>query len=73
MLKCNYNKESEETKMKNYEVVTTQQSNGKARVIHEYFEDFDLARVYADDICLNDNRTVSCSIYKGSFLVMDVL
>lgn len=58
---------------KMYEVITTQQANGKARVIHEYFDEFDVARTYADDICLNDNRTVQCSIYKNNFLVMDVL
>lgn len=60
-------------KMKKYEVITTQQSKDKARVIHEYFDDYEVARQYADDICLNDNRTVSCSIYKNGFLVMDVL
>lgn len=55
-----------------YEVITTQQSNGKARVIHEYFNDYEVARQYADDIC-DDNRTIRCSIYKGEILVMDVL
>lgn len=59
--------------MQEYEVITTQQNKGKARVIHEYFNDYDLARQYAHDICVNDNRTVSCSIYKGIVLVMDVL
>lgn len=59
--------------MKQYEVITTQQSNGKARVIHEYFNDYDVARQYAHDICVKDNRTVRCSIYKGIVLVMDVL
>ena len=59
--------------MKDYEVVTTQQSEGKARVIHEYFDDYDVARQYADDISINDNRTVRCSIYKRNILVMDVL
>ena len=59
--------------MKNYEVVVTQQSGNKARVIHEHFDDYDVARQYADDMVLEDNRTVACSIYKGAFLVMDVL
>ena len=61
--------------MKQYEVIITQEANGKARVIHEEFDDYDVARHYADDICLNDNRTVKCSIYKGEnrFLVIDVL
>ena len=58
--------------MKKYEVITTQVNRNKARVIHEYFEDYEVARAYADDICW-DNRTVSCSIYKNGFLVMDVL
>lgn len=56
-----------------YEVITTQVSGNKARVIHEEFDDYDVAREYADDICLNDNRTVNCSIYKNGFLIMDVL
>lgn len=55
-----------------YEVITTQQSKGKARVIHENFDDYDVARQYADDICY-DSRTVSCSLYKGNILIMDVL
>ena len=59
--------------MKNYEVITTQQSKGKARVIRECFDDYDVARQYAHDMCLNDSRTVSCSIYRGNILVMDVL
>lgn len=59
--------------MKKYEVITTQVSNNKARVIHEEFNDYDTARQYADDICLNDNRTVSCMIYENNILVMDVL
>lgn len=59
--------------MKKYEVITTQQDSGKARVIHELFDDYDVARQYAEDICLNDNRTVKCSIYQGNILVIDVL
>lgn len=59
--------------MKEFEVITTQQAKDKARVIHEYFDDYDTARVYADDICINDYRTVKCSIYKNGFLVIDVL
>lgn len=56
-----------------FEVITTQQNKDKARVIHEYFNDYEVARQYAHDICLNDNRTVKCSIYKKGFLIMDVL
>ena len=58
-----------------YEIVTVQETNGKARVIHKEFNDYEAARQYAEDICLNDNRTVRCSIYKGEnrCLVMDVL
>lgn len=56
-----------------YEVITTQVDGNKARVIHEEFNDYDVARQYADDICLNDNRTVSCSLYKNNLLVMDIL
>ena len=59
--------------MKNYEVITVQQSGSKARVIHEYFNDYEAARAYAHDICVNDFRTVQCSIYKNNCLVMDVL
>ena len=59
--------------MKTYEVEVVQQSNERGRVIHEFFNDYELARNYADDIVLNDNRTVRCSIYKNGFLVMDVL
>lgn len=61
--------------MKMYEVVATQLDGNKGRVVHEEFDDYDVARQYADDICLNDNRTVSCSIYKGEnrVLVIDVL
>lgn len=58
-----------------YEVITTQVSGDKGRVIHKEFNDFEIARQYAHDICVDDNRTVSCSIYKGEnrCLVMDVL
>lgn len=59
--------------MKRYEVITTQEANGKARVIHEEFDDYEVARQYAHDICVNDNRTVACSIYDGNILVIDVL
>jgi hypothetical protein len=59
--------------MKKYEVITTQISENKGRVIHEYFDDYDVARQYAHDISVYDNRTVSCSIYKNNILVMDVL
>jgi len=59
--------------MTKYEVITAQVSNNKTRVIHEEFNDCDVARQYADDICSNDNRTVSCSLYKGNLLIMDVL
>lgn len=59
--------------MKNYEVIATQVSNNKARVIHEEFDDYDVARQYAHDIVIDDHRTVSCAIYKGIALVMDVL
>ena len=60
--------------MKQYEVITMQEENGHARVIHKEFDDYGAARQYADDIC-DDNRTVKCSIYKGEYrcLVMDVL
>lgn len=60
--------------MKAYEVVTVQEANGKARVIHKEFDDYDVARAYADEMAY-DNRTASCSIYKGEnrFLVMDVM
>ena len=58
--------------MKQYEVETIQVSQNKSRVMHEYFEDWEVARQYADDIC-DDHRTVRCSIYKNGFLVMDVL
>ena len=58
--------------MKQYEVITTQEANGKARVIHKEFDDYEVARQYADDICW-DYRTVRCSIYKNGFLVIDVL
>ena len=60
--------------MKQYEVITIQESDGKARVIHKEFDEYDVARTYADDIC-DDTRTISCSIYKGEnrCLVMDVL
>lgn len=58
--------------MKKYEVITTQVSNNKARVIHEEFYDIDLVWEYVDYIC-DDNRTVSCSIYKNGCLMMDVL
>jgi hypothetical protein len=61
------------TEMKQYEVITTQQDKGKARVIHECFSDYEVARRYAEDICLNDNRTVKCSIYQNDILVIDVL
>lgn len=56
-----------------YEVVTTQMSNGKGRVIHEEFSDYDVARQYAHDMVVDDPRTVGCSIYKNDCLVMDVL
>lgn len=56
-----------------YEVITTQQGKGKARVIHEHFDDYDVARQYAHDICVDDYRTVKCSIYKNSCLIIDVL
>lgn len=59
--------------MKTYEVITTQESNGKARVIHKEFDDCAVARTYADDMVLNDNRTVRCSIYKNGCLMMDVI
>ncbi len=59
--------------MKTYEVITTQESNGKARVIHRKFDDCAVARTYADDMVLNDNRTVRCSIYKNGCLMMDVI
>lgn len=61
--------------MKKYEVVLVQESGGKARVVHKEFDCWEVARSYADEICLSDNRVVSCSIYKGEnrCLVMDVL
>ena len=59
--------------MGKYEVVTTQVSGSKGRVIHEEFDDYEVARQYAEDICLNDERTASCSIYKNDILVIDVL
>lgn len=59
--------------MKDFEVITVQENMGKARVIHEYFNSWETARSYADDICLNDYRTEKCSIYKNNILVMDVL
>ena len=60
--------------MKEYEVISVQEENGKARVIHKEFDDYDVARTYADECCY-DNRTIRCSIYKGinRFLIMDVL
>lgn len=60
--------------MKKYEVVAVQESDGKGRVVHKEFDDYDVARTYADEMAY-DNRTVRCSIYKGEnrFLVMDVL
>lgn len=59
--------------MKPYEVVTTQIKEDKGRVIHEYFDTFEKANEYANDICVNDSRTIKCSIYKNNILVMDVL
>jgi hypothetical protein len=58
--------------MKKYEVITTQINENKGRVIHEYFDDYDVARQYANDIC-DDLRTIHCSIYKNDILIMDVL
>lgn len=55
-----------------YEVITTQQSNGKARVVHEWFNDWEVALQYGNDIC-DDPRTIHCSIYKNDCLVMDIL
>ena len=61
--------------MKEYEVVLVQESSGKARVVRKEFDCWEAARSYAHEICLEDNRVVSCSIHKGEnrCLVMDVL
>ena len=57
--------------MAKYEVVVTQRKEDKGRVIHMEFSTWERARDYADDMVVNDNRTVSCSIYKNNCLLSD--
>lgn len=59
--------------MKKYEVIATQVDGNKSRVIHKEFYDVDEMGEYVDDICINDDRTVSCSVYKNGLLMYDVL
>lgn len=59
--------------MKNFEVEVVQEKNGRARVIHHYFDDLESARVWADHMAMNVANVTHVSLYKRGFLLMDVL
>ena len=59
--------------MTKYEVITTQVDGSKGRVIHKEFYDAEEMAKYVEDICVYDDRTVHCSIYKNGLLMYDAL